>query len=275
MKSAHFESNQSTMIRQIFLATALVTNFFLAQPALAQFKGGELSQQETAAIEKVIEQYLLKNPEIIQHTMALQQERAQKADAERMAKAVASKHKELYQDATDMVLGNPKGDVTIVEFFDFRCGYCKRAHGTIKELLSTDKNLRIVLKQLPILGPESMRATQAALAAHKQGKYAEFHSKLFELQNIDAASINATAVSLGLDIAKLERDVQDQGTWAAAVTKDSQLASDLGINGTPAFVVENTLIPGAIDADNLRAIVLAVRAAKAPTASAPSASTVK
>jgi protein-disulfide isomerase len=270
MKPARFVSNQFTLTRQIFVATALVTS-----SALAQFNAGEPSQPETNAMEKVIEQYLLKNPEIIQRSMALQQERAQKAEAERMAKAVGAKQKELYEDASDMVLGNPKGDVTVVEFFDFRCGYCKRAHGTIKELLATDSNLRIVLKQLPILGPDSLRATQAALAANKQGKYAEFHSKLFDLQNIDAASINATAVSMGLDIAKLERDVQDQGTWAAAVTKDSQLASELGINGTPAFVIENTLIPGAIDADNLRAVVKAVRAAKATTASAPSVSTVK
>ncbi len=241
----------------------------MANSVLAQFSGaGALSAQDTGAVERVIEQYLLKNPDIIQRAMALQQERAQKAETERTAVVVRAKRKELYEDASDMVLGNPKGDITIVEFFDFRCGYCKRAHGTIKELLATDNNVRVVLKQLPILGPDSMRVTQAALAANKQGKYAEFHNKLFEQQQIDAGSVSAIAVSLGLDTAKFERDTADQAVWADAVAKDSQLASELGINGTPAFVVENTLIPGAIDADNLRAVIKAVRANKVSSATA-------
>lgn len=245
------------------IALFIQASMLLASPAQAQFSTGGLSPQDTSAVEKVIEQYLLKNPGIIQQAMALQQQRAERAEQERSAETLKSKSKEIFENNLDMVLGNPKGDVTIVEFFDFRCGYCKRAHSVVKALLNEDKNVRVVLKQLPILGPESLRATQAGMAAAKQNKYAEFHNKLFEMDQVNSQSIADVVLSLGLDKKQFDSDVADEKVWAPSVNSSNILASDLGVNGTPAFIVGSSLIPGAIDIVALKNLVATTRASKA------------
>jgi protein-disulfide isomerase len=231
--------------RRSLACIAVSVGLSVSTASQAQFVSGSLSLQDTSSIEKIVEQYLLKNPEIIQRAALLLQERTLREQGEQSTRMLKEKKSALFEDSADMVLGNPKGDVTLVEFFDFRCGYCKRVHSTVKELIAKDKNVRIVLKQLPILGPDSMRAAQAAMAAHQQGKYVEFHNQMFDLEQLDTASILQLVATLGLDPIKFERDIANPVVWGSAISNASKLAADLGINGTPAFVMQGAIIPGA------------------------------
>jgi protein-disulfide isomerase len=255
MKFVFISGLKKPMSRLLFFGLVFAANLAVSSVASAQFS-------TTSAIEKIIEEYLFKNPQVIQQSLALQQQRAERAEAARAAENLKNKGQEIFGNTVDMVIGNPSGDVTIVEFFDFRCGYCKRAHSVLKALLEEDKNIRVVLKQLPILGAESIRATQAALAAAKQNRYTDFHNKLFELEQINGQSIDEVVTLLGLDKKQFDRDFADQNVWSPAVSSSSLLASELGVNGTPAFIVGTSLVPGAVDLGSLKNLVALARAAK-------------
>ena len=155
--------------------------------------------------------------------------------------------------------GNPHGDITVVEFFDYNCGYCKKVSGGLKELAARDPNVRIVYKEFPILSQESTAAAKAALAARRHGKYEEFHYGLMAAEKTDDAAIQTLATKLGLDYSSLNKDMADQ-KWDAQLARNHQLANALGINGTPAFIIGDSLIPGAVDAEKLISLVNAERA---------------
>lgn len=214
-----------------------------------------------AATEQVIHDYLLAHPEVIREALALQQQREAAADAAAKKQALAANRDELVADPASPVLGNPEGDVTIVEFFDYRCGYCKRVESAVEALLKTDNKVKLVLKEFPILGKDSWVAAKAALAAHKQGRYAEFHSALLKAETVDEAAVEALASSIGLDMEKFrsDRDNAESGV----IEKNHRLAAALGISGTPAFVIGDRLLPGAADEATLAAHVNAVRLARA------------
>ena len=153
------------------------------------------------------------------------------------------------------VSGNPKGDVTLVEFFDYQCGYCKRSLKPVKDLLETDRQLRIVWKEFPILGPVSRFAARAAMASEKQGRYLEFHvavmgsrGKLTEDRVMDIAG------SVGLDVQRLRREMDDPAI-EEYLDETIRLARVLGIEGTPAFVIGDTLVPGAVGGARLKELI--------------------
>lgn len=212
-----------------------------------------------AAIEQVVREYLMSNPELIREALAALQQREAAAEAAARKQALAANSDALLADPTSPVLGNPAGDVTIVEFFDYRCGYCKRVHPVVESLLQKDANVRLVLKEYPILGPESLLAAKAALAAHRQGRYAEFHKALIETRTIDEASIDALATRLGLALDKFRADRESA---IPALEGNYRLANALGINGTPAFIIGDRLLPGAADEATLASHVAEVRAAR-------------
>ena len=228
--------------------------------ALAQSKApaSNVTPEQRKAFEGVIKDYLLKNPIIIRQ--AIEALRAQEEAAKQAQAAAALKtHKDqLLYDKTSPVGGNPKGDITIVEFFDYNCGYCKRAAPTLKAVMKQDPNVRVVYKEFAILGPGSITAARAALAAQKQGKYLEFHDGLMTGQT-DEDSIAALASSLKMDYSKLRKDMGDPKIQQV-LQKNYQLATTLGINGTPAFVIGERLVPGAVGVEALTQIIKEERA---------------
>ena len=164
---------------------------------------------------------------------------------------------ELFKDPTSPVGGNPNGDVTIVEFFDYQCGYCKRVFPRLEKLLIDDSNLRFVFKEMPILGPNSVFAARAALAARKQGEkqYVAFHKVMMASRgSLNKASVLRFATDAGLDVERLKGDMEDDNI-NDMIRRNLKLADALSINGTPAFVIGDTIVRGAVDLLKLKILV--------------------
>ena len=164
---------------------------------------------------------------------------------------------ELFKDPTSPVGGNPNGDVTIVEFFDYQCGYCKVVFPRIEKLLIDDSNLRFVFKEMPILGPNSVFAARAALAARKQGEkqYVAFHKVMMASRgSLNKASVFRFATDAGLDVERLKEDMKDDNI-NDMIRRNLKLADALSINGTPAFVIGDTIVRGAVDLLKLKSLV--------------------
>ena len=228
-------------------------------PALSAAQESAVSPDQRKAFEGVIRDYLLKNPAIIREAMQVLQQREEAEKQALAARALKEHRAELLHDASSPVGGNPKGDVTIVEFFDYNCGYCKKVAPTVSALLKQDPNIRIVYKEFAILGPQSLIAARAALAAKRQGKYHEFHTALMSAAQLDAGSIAALSKRLGLDQDKWLKDMEDPAI-TGMIQRNYQLANVLGINGTPAFIIGDQLIPGAVGLDTLTEMVKTERA---------------
>ncbi len=225
----------------------------------AQEKTAIPSAQQRRAMESVIRDYLLKNPVIIRDAMMALQAQEERAQETRAREALKKHRAELLQDADSPVGGNPDGDITVVEFFDYNCGYCKRAAGALTALAVRDSKVRIVYKEFPILSAQSRTAAKAALAAYRQGKYAEFHQGLMAAGKTDDDDIQALATKLGLNYATLLKDMKDP-KLEEQLARVHQLARVLNINGTPAFVVGERILPGAVDTEALVLIVNEERA---------------
>lgn len=215
---------------------------------------------DTAAIEAIVRDYLLANPEVLIEAIQVFDARQKLAAQEQQRLAVAARQNDLAADPDSPVLGNPEGDVLIVEFFDYRCPYCKRVADDLRETVREDGNIRLVMKEFPILGPESVYAARAALAAHKQGKYEDFHFALMEDKGqLSEESVLAVADSVGLDVKQLRRDMLGSDV-DTALRKTFDLAEALDIGGTPAFVIGDEIYPGALSIEALREAVAQVRA---------------
>jgi protein-disulfide isomerase len=174
--------------------------------------------------------------------------------ADRTRKALTDQRDALEKDPLAPVAGNPRGDVTVVEFFDYSCGYCKRVAPALEALKAADPNVRVVYKEFPILGPGSVFAARAALAAHRQGKYEPLHRALMQADALDEAVVRRLAAEVGLDVARLEKDMEAPEVMQA-LQGNQQLAAALDIGGTPAFVIGERLVPGAVGAEALQALV--------------------
>lgn len=254
-------SSPAAARRRRLAATAATLLLGAAYCGLAAADGpGRKAAFKRAATERVVHDYLMKHPEIIREALAALEEREAAAEATAKRAALADHRDELLADPSSPALGNPDGDVTIVEFFDYRCGYCKRVEPGIEALLKKDDKVRLVLKEMPILGHDSWLAAKAALAARNQGRYGEFHAALFKAESIDAASIDAIASGMALDMDKFHADFEKGEP--GVLEKNHRLASALGINGTPAFVIGDRLVPGAADEATLASHVAAARAAR-------------
>jgi protein-disulfide isomerase len=210
-------------------------------------------------IETVIQEYLKEHPELVRDALQELQRREREAQGKRAAAAIQSHAAELIRDPASPVGGNPKGDVTLVEFFDYQCGYCKQVEGEVAQLLRADPEIRLVYKELPILGPVSVVAAKAALAAHRQDKYAPLHGALMgTTDRLTEENIFTIAADAGLDVARLKQDMQDPAI-AEALDRTRRLAEALGVRGTPAFVVGEELYPGAADLNTLQSLIARAR----------------
>jgi len=232
---------------------------FLLAAAGALLCGRALAQSFTAAereeIVSILREALRRDPSILRDAFAAIQEAEERERATAQRTAVAAHRRALFEDPADPVRGNPRGDVTIVEFFDLRCPYCKRLHADMAALLRRDRNLRVVMKDLPILGPQSVVAARALLAAQRQGRYAELYDALMGLRGEPTeAAIRAEAERLGLDHARLRRDMEDPAIQRR-LDANIALARALRIEGTPALVIGETLVPGAVPLAEIERLV--------------------
>ena len=211
------------------------------------------------AVEQVVEQYLRTHPEVIEQSLRNLQAQRQEEERERTRQMITTKQAELLNDPDSPVSGNLEGDVTLVEFFDYRCGYCKRVAGTVSQLQQDDPNVRVVYKDYPILGETSELASRAALASKIQGKHLVFHEALLATkQELTQDSILTIASEVGLDTEQLSNDMQAP-IIQDIIDRNRELAIELGINGTPGFIVGTELAPGALDLVDLKNLIRQVR----------------
>ncbi len=244
------------MLRRVLLVLPLL--LFAALPAAAQ----PFTPEQKAALEKLVRDVLVSNPEILVEAMQALEAKQQAHAAEAGRAAVTAHAKELLNDSHSFVAGNPQGDVTIVEFFDYRCGYCKQVHPALLQLLKEDRGVRLVLKELPVLGPESITASRAAVAALEQdkgGKYYAFHNAMMGFRGqLSEAAVFRMAGEAGLDVRKLKADMELPKV-EQALRSNLALADKLGIQGTPGIVIGTELVPGAIPLETMRQLVKQAR----------------
>ena len=220
-----------------------------------------LTQLEKKQIQSLIKQYILDHPEVILESMGRHKIKSEQVEKEQSQEQVKNLRSQLVLDPETPVGGNVKGDITIVEFVDYRCGYCKRAHSVIKKIIKDDRAIRYVIKDFPILGPKSVIASRAALAVWRTTpeKHAAYHDEMMSIRgSIDEQRVIATAKKLGIDKDVLKKAMADKAI-DAVLAKNFKLAEALNINGTPAFVIGDQLVPGAVDFTTLKKLVAEAR----------------
>jgi protein-disulfide isomerase len=211
-------------------------------------------------MKKLVHDYIVQNPEVITEAVNALQAKEDKDKAAKQEKVVAERSKDLKDSAEGTVIGNPKGDVTLVEFFDYNCGYCKALFPSLLDTVKSDGKIRVVLKEFPILGPSSLTASKAALASVKQGKYSDFHIALMSHKgSLSDDTIMQIAKDTGLNVDRLQADMKADEV-EKVIDKNRKLAEDLDVNGTPALVIAGTLVPGAISKDELKGLITKARA---------------
>jgi protein-disulfide isomerase len=227
----------------------------------------QLSASQRGEIEKVVHDYLVAHPEVLQEAMAELEKRQSAAEEEKHKAAVKAHAKALFSSPDQVTLGNPAGNVTFVEFFDYNCGYCKRAMSDMLTLLKSDSKLKVVLKEFPVLGPGSVEAARVAVAVRMQDKsgkkYLEFHQKLLGGRNhADLARALAVAKEVGLDMDRLQKDMKSPEV-EKTLQLDFKLAEALGLNGTPSYVIGENVVVGAIGLQGLQEKINTARCGKA------------
>jgi len=246
-----------TSMKKLIAASLFVlsTGTFAPQAAHA------LDDAQKQEIGDFIKEYLIANPEILveaQKALAAKQVAEQQQAAEA---AITKNGKAIFSSEHDITLGNPDGDVTVVEFFDYNCGYCKRALSDMDAILESDKNVRFVLKELPILGPDSLAAhkVSAAFKVLAPEKYGDFHRSLLSSEGrANEETAMALAVKMGVSDADIRAKIE-AGVHEAGVREAYSLANDLGISGTPSYVVGSEAVFGAVGVDDLSAKIASVR----------------
>ncbi|MBT1160248.1 DsbA family protein [Aminobacter anthyllidis] len=214
----------------------------------------------TPAFDKRVRDYLLANPEVIVEAVQGLEARQREAEANEGQVALSARADEVFRDPDSPVGGNPQGDVTLVEFFDYNCPYCRQVVSVMREAESGDPQLRIVYKEFPILGPGSVFAAKAALAAHRQGQYTAFHTALMQAKGkVGEATVLQTAAEVGLDTVRLRKDMDDPKVQAA-IDRNVALAQSLRINGTPGFVIGDQVLRGATDLATMKTLIAKARA---------------
>ncbi len=207
--------------------------------------GTTFTDEQKKALGEIIHDYLIKNPEVMIDVQNALDAKIEKEHSEKLKTYLSANAKAIYRNPDSPVAGDPNGDITVVEFFDYNCGYCKRGMPEVQKLIETDKRVRFVFKELPILSKGSEEASRVALAAKRQGKYWEMHQALMALKGqANEASALKVAEGLGLDMTKLKADIAGNDVKAELESMKA-IAKDMGINGTPHFLVGTKSIPGA------------------------------
>lgn len=243
--------NRSRYLIVATVLTLLIAHVSVPRPAAAS----ELDPAARQSMEQVIEQYIRAHPEVIEQSLQALEAKREAEEKVRQKVALAAHQHELLNDPTSPASGNLSGDITLVEFFDYRCGYCKRAAGAVTQLQHEDPRVRVIYKDFPILGEASELAAKAALASKAQGKHQAFHEAMLAFKgDITKESLLSVAGEVGLDTAKLEADMRNP-EWQHVIDTNRALARSLGISGTPGFIVGTELVPGALDLNGLKDLI--------------------
>ncbi|MEW6452311.1 MAG: DsbA family protein [Pseudomonadota bacterium] len=249
-----------------FLRTALAAGLMLAAAPLAA-QAQSVTAEQRGEIERIIKEYLLKNPEVLQDAIAELEKKQAAAEAVKHQAAVKDNADAIFNSSRHVTIGNPQGDVTFVEFFDYNCGYCKRAMEDMMALMKDDSKLKVVLKEFPVLGPGSVEAARVAVAVRMQDKtgkkYLDFHQKLLGGRGqADKARAMAAAKEAGLDVARIEKDLNSDEV-KASLEESFKLAEKLGLNGTPSYVIGDNVVVGAVGLAALKEKINSARCGKA------------
>lgn len=223
---------------------------------------GEMSGAERAAFQAEVKAYLLENPEVLVEAMDVLQSRQDAAAVDRDLEMMAANKDKIFNDGVSWVGGNLDGDITVVEFVDYRCGYCRKAHDEVAELVKSDGNIRFVLKEFPILGEDSIISSKFAISVlqlHGNESYKQVHDALIALRGSpDADTLARLAADLGLDPAPILARM-DAPEVAAVIEANHALGKTMEVSGTPTFVVDQTMVRGYVPLDGMRQIVAGQR----------------
>ena len=222
-------------------------------------KAADMPSAQREAIEGIIHDYLIHNPDVLIEALRGAEDKLNREADANASKVLSERRSEIFDDPGTPVGGNPRGDVTIVEFFDYRCPYCKQVLPSLQALLKEDHKLRFLYKEMPVLGPQSVVAAHAALAAQRQGKYEAFHTAMMATKGqITEETVYKVAASAGLDIDRLKQDMSAPDI-EQALKANLALANALNIHGTPGFIIGNHIVPGAVELDTLKSMVADAR----------------
>jgi protein-disulfide isomerase len=247
------------------LAPALLALTLCGAPPAASAQG--FSDSQRGDIEKIVKDYLIGHPEVLEEAMAELTRRQAAAETEKHEAGVTKNAETIFNSPRGVTVGNKDGDVTFVEFFDYNCGYCKRAMVDMLDLMKADPKLKVVLKEFPVLGPGSIEAAKVGVAVRMQDpsgkKYLDFHQKLLGGRGqADKAHAMAAAKESGLDMTKLEKDYASPEV-NATIEENFKLAEAMGMNGTPSYVIGKQVVIGAVGVDNLKEKIGIARCGKA------------
>ena len=251
------------LLAQSLFGFALFALLLCGAPPAASAQG--FSDTQKGDIEAIIKNYLVSHPEVLEEAMGELSKRQAAEEAQKHEASVSENAGAIFNSPRGVVLGNKDGDVTFVEFFDYNCGYCKRAMADMLDLMKTDPKLKVVLKEFPVLSEGSVEAAKIAVAARMQdpSKYLDFHTKLLGGRGpADKARAMAAAKDAGLDTAKIEKDIAGPEV-KATIEENFKLAEDMGLNGTPSYVIGKQVVVGAIGLDGLKEKIGLARCGKA------------
>jgi protein-disulfide isomerase len=257
------QSNYRFLAAAAFVLAVVGIALAIAWPRM----GTGFSSTQRTEVEKIIREYLIGNPDILKEVVAEAERRQAAEDAVKYVDVIKQNSTAIFNSTHQVTLGNLKGDVTMVEFFDYNCGFCKRALADMMTLMKADPKLRVVLKEFPVLGEASVQAAQVAVAVRMQDtpdgqKYLDFHRRLLEGRNpIDKARALAVVKEIGLDVARAEQDMASAEV-RTTLEESFKLADQLGINGTPSYVIGASVVVGAVGVDQLREAINTARCGK-------------
>jgi protein-disulfide isomerase len=248
-----------------FLAPALLTLALGSVPLAASAQS--FNDAQRGDIESIVRNYLIAHPEVLEEAMTELSKRQSAAEAEKHEAGVSKNADAIFNSPRGVTLGNKEGDVTFVEFFDYNCGYCKRAMADMMELMKADPKLKVVLKEFPVLSAGSVEAAQVAVAVRMQDptgkKYLDFHQKLLGGRGAaDKARAMAVAKEVGMDMGRLEKDLASPEV-KNTIEENFKLAEAMGMNGTPSYVIGKQVVVGAVGVDNLKEKIGVARCGKA------------
>ena len=242
---------RSVRLVTLALVLGIVASALVARPVVGADQP-KLTQQE---IEKIVHDYLLREPEVLAEALRLLQQRQSSAAAQKAKQAIRDHQQALLSDQSSPVEGNAQGKVTIVEFFDYRCVHCRRVASTIDQLVRSNASVRVVYKNFPVLGEPSVLAARAAVAAQQQGGWPKLHRAMLAYEgDFTTETLLALGTSVGLDSGKLKTDMMSPAT-DKALQANLTLAAALGVDVTPTFVIGERVIKGALSAEAFQALV--------------------
>lgn len=243
------------------LIGALIGAFIFSSTMTNKANAKTFDEADITNIEKIVKDYLLKNPEVIREALIELERRTAEAEKQRQKKLLAENQELLTDPKYGFVTGNKDGDITVVEFFDYNCPYCRQSLTDIVKLMDNDKNVRVILKEYPILGQASTNAAMAALASRKQNKYMEFHTALLSAKGrINDEQITKIAKSVGLDVDQLKKDMKSADVIESH-KKNMEVGQKLGINGTPTFIFNDQVIPQVLPYEAMKQLIARIRKA--------------